>query len=117
MSRATDVIDFIQLLKIPEGSKVGEPLVLEKFQRDFVKAIYDNKHGTRSAFLSVARKNGKSALIAAILLAHIVGPEAKRNTQVVSGARSRDQAALVWALAVKMIDLEPALQDITHINS
>jgi phage terminase large subunit-like protein len=115
MSRADLVIEFIECLKIPEGAKVGEPLVLEKFQKKFIRDIYDNPKGTRKAYLSVARKNGKSALIAAILLAHIIGPEAKQNSQVVSGARSRDQAALVWALAAKMIDLDPALQEVAHI--
>ena len=51
-----------------------------------------------------------TAFIAAILLAHIVGPEAVLNSQIISGARSRDQAALVFNLAVKMIHLNPELE-------
>ena len=66
-----------------------------KFQKQFILEVNDNPAGTSRAYLSVARKNGKSALIAAILLAHIVGPEAKQNSQIISGARSRDQAALL----------------------
>jgi phage terminase large subunit-like protein len=62
-----------------------------KFQSDFIHEIYDNPVGTKRAYLSIARKNGKSALIAATALAHIVGPEAKQNSKIVSGARSRDQ--------------------------
>lgn len=115
VKRAKAVIDFIELLRIPEGAKVGEPLKLEPFQKRFITEIYSNPHGTKQAYLSVARKNGKSALIAAILLAHIVGPEAKMNSQVVSGARSRDQAALVWSLAAKMVDLSPELQEFCHV--
>ena len=116
MSKRSDaVIEFIECLHIPEGAKVGQRLKLEAFQKKFIRDIYDNPHGTRNAYLSVARKNGKSALIAAILLAHVVGPEAKQNSQVVSGARSRDQAALVWSLAAKMIDLTPGLGDFCHI--
>ena len=64
-------------------------------------SIYDNPAGTSRAYLSVARKNGKSALIAAIVLAHLVGPEAQQNSQIISGARSRDQASLVFKLLLK----------------
>ena len=113
--RSTRVIQFIECLKVPEGAKVGQPLKLEPFQKRFIQDIYDNPKGTRQAYLSIARKNGKSCLIACILLAHIVGPEARQNSQVVSGARSRDQAALVWSLAAKMIDLCPELQDYCHV--
>ena len=77
--------------------------------------VYDNPAGTSRAYMSVARKNGKSALIAAILLAHIVGPEAKQNSQIISGARSRDQAALVFKLAEKMVRLSPQLSEIIRV--
>lgn len=115
VKRSDRVIKFIECLKVPEGAKVGEPLKLEPFQKKFIREIYDNPHGTRQAYLSIARKNGKTALIACLLLAHIVGPEAKQNSQVISGARSRDQAALVWSLAAKMIDLCPELQSVCHV--
>ena len=75
---------------IPEGAQVGQPIKLMKFQRKFILDAFDNPHGTSRAYLSVARKNGKSALIAAILLAHLVWPEARQNSQITSGARSRD---------------------------
>lgn len=116
MTRGERVIAFIEaFLRIPEGEHVGQPMRLEPFQRKFITDIYDNRHGTRRAYLSIARKNGKSALIAGILLAHIVGPEAKLNTQIVSGAMSRDQAALVFSLACKMIQLSPDLQPLVRI--
>ena len=63
----------------------------------------------------MARKNGKSALIAAILLAHLVGPEERQNGQIISGARSRDQASLVFKLAEKMVRLSPDLSKIVRI--
>ena len=69
-------------------------LTFVQLQMQFIQDVYDNPHGTSRAYLSVARKNGKSALIAAVALAHIVGPEAKQNSQIISGARSRDQASL-----------------------
>jgi phage terminase large subunit-like protein len=109
MTRGNRVLSFIEkYCLVPEGSAVGNPLKLAKFQKEFIKEIYDNPHGTRRAILSISRKNGKSGLIAAIMLAHIVGPEAQQNSQIVSGAMSRDQAALVFNLAVKMLDMQPA---------
>lgn len=117
MTRGERVIAFIEAYcAVPEGKHVGKPLVLMPFQKDFLRAIYDNKDGTSRAYLSIGRKNGKSALIACIVLAHIVGPEARLNSQIISGARSREQAALVFKLAQKMIYLSPELKKITHIT-
>ena len=116
MTRGDRVIAFCQkYCLVPEGAHVGKPIKLAPFQKNFIKAIYDNKHGTRRAILGIARKNGKTALIAGIMLAHICGPEAKQNSQVVSGALSRDQAALVFNLAAKMIQLSPELSKVTRI--
>jgi len=115
-TRGEKVIRFIEALcPVPEGKLVGQKIKLLPFQRKFILNVYDNKHGTSRAYLSVARKNGKSALIAGILLAHIVGPEARQNSQIISGARSRDQAALVFKLAEKMVRLSPMLSKIIRI--
>jgi phage terminase large subunit-like protein len=117
VTRGERVIAFIETYcRIPEGSKVGQPMKLIPFQRQFILDIYDNPTAkTRRAYLSIARKNGKTALIACILLAHIVGPEAVQNSQIVSGAMSRDQAALVFELASKMIMLDNDLKRFTKI--
>lgn len=113
MTRGEKVCEFIERFCIvPEGAKVGQPIKLDHFQRKFILAIYDNPHLTSRAYLSLARKNGKTALIACILLAHLVGPEAVLNSQIISGARSREQAALVYSLASKMVSLSPVLRDL-----
>ena len=85
------------------------------FQLKFILDVFENPDGTSRAYLSFVRKNGKTALIAAIVLAHLVGPEAKQNSQIISGARSRDQASLVFKLAEKMIRLSPALSKLVRI--
>ena len=115
-TRADRVIKFIQTyIFTPEGAHVGKPMILENFQKDFIKDVYSNPHGTRRAYLSLARKNGKSALISALLLAHIIGPERVQNSQIVSGARSRDQAALVYDLAAKMLNMQPKFQGLYRL--
>lgn len=114
--RADRIIAFIErYLRVPEGEHVGKPIKLADFQIEFIRAVYGNKAGTRRAYLSLPRKNGKTGLIAALLLAHVVGPEAAQNSQVVSGARSRDQAALVWNLAAKMCELSPEIRPLVRI--
>ncbi|MBD2785511.1 terminase large subunit [Xenorhabdus sp. DI] len=116
MTRGERVIAFIERFCIvPEGELIGQPMRLDDFQKRFILAIYDNPYRTDKAYLSIARKNGKTGLIAGILLAHLVGPEAVQNAQIISGAMSREQAAIVFNLAVKMINLNPRLQDIVHI--
>ena len=116
MTRAARIIEFItRFIVTPDGAQVGQPMVLAEFQKQFIRDVYDNPAGTRRAILSVARKNGKSGLIAGLLLAHLVGPEAKQNAQIVSGAMSRDQAALVFNLASKMVQLSPKLSSIVRI--
>jgi phage terminase large subunit-like protein len=113
MTRGERVCKFIETYcYVPDGKLVGKPLRLMDFQRKFILDIYDNPAGTTRAYLSIARKNGKSALIAAMVLAHIVGPEARLNSQIISGARSRDQAALVYKLAEKMVRFNPELRKI-----
>ena len=107
-TRADKVIEFLRkYIVTPEGEHVGKPMELAPFQEEFIRAIYDNPDGTRRAYLSIARKNGKSAIISGLLLCHIIGPERVLNSQIVSGARSRDQAALVYHLAEKMLNLQP----------
>lgn len=107
-TRADRIIRFIEeYLIIPEGALVGQKIKLADFQKKFIYDVYDNENNTRRAYLSIARKNAKSATIACLLLAHIIGPERVQNSQIVSGARSRDQAALVYELAAKMLNLQP----------
>ena len=116
MTRGERIIAFIEkYCIIPEGAQVGQPIKLVEFQRKFILEVFDNPAETRRGYLSIGRKNGKTALIACLLLAFLVGPEAKLNGQLVSGALSRDQAALVFNLASKMVQLSPELSKIIRI--
>jgi phage terminase large subunit-like protein len=116
VTRGEKIIRFIELFcVVPEGKMVGQPIILAEFQKQFILDIYDNPHKTRRAILSIARKNGKTGLIAGIVLAHLVGPEAQLNSQIISGARSRDQAAQVFNYASKMVMLSPRLSEIVRI--
>lgn len=103
-------------LRIPEGKFVGQPLKMAEFMREDFRAIYDNPHGTRRAIISRGRKNAKTTESAMILLLHLCGPEARPNAQLYSAAQSRDQAAILFSLAAKMVRMSPALQDVVTIR-
>lgn len=97
---------------VPEGSLVGQTVKLDVFQVAFILAVYDNPHKTSLAIFSVARKNAKTALIAFLMLAHIVGPLAVLNTRLNSGAMSRQQASEVYNYAAKSAMMSPMLKDL-----
>lgn len=116
MTRAARIIEFVErYLRVPEGKDVGQPMVLADFQKQFIVDVFDNPHGTRRAILSQGRKGGKTALIAAILAAFIVGPEARQNATAVSGALSREQASLVFRLCCLMIQQSPKLAPLVRV--
>jgi phage terminase large subunit-like protein len=101
---AADVITFIETVCfVPEGKLVGQPLRLQDWQKDILRAIYDNPAGTRRAIISMGRKNAKTTLSACLLLAHLCGPPARNrpNSELYSAAQSRDQAGIIFSLAAK----------------
>ena len=61
-----------ETLKVPTGPLTGQPFRLPDWQREWVSAALEPD--TREAGLSISRKNGKSGLIAAVLLAALCGP-------------------------------------------
>ena len=86
---------------------VGHRVVLRDWQKDIIRKIYDTP--TRRAIITMGRKNGKTSMIAMLLLVHLVGPAAKNNAQIYSAAQSRDQASIVFSLAAKMVRMSPDL--------
>lgn len=100
--------------RIPEGKFVGQPVVLRPFQRSAIKEIYDSP--TRRAIISFGRKNAKTTLSAFLLLLHLCGPEAKPNSQLYSAAQSRDQAAILFALAAKTVRMSPDLSAVVTVR-
>jgi len=75
MTQGEKVCAFIEsYCKNPEGGQVGQPIKLMKFWKQCISDAYDSQHETSRAYLRVARKNGKSALIAAVVFAYIIGP-------------------------------------------
>src|SRR5580765_8556000 len=102
---------------IPEGPDVGKPFRLRDWQKTEICKIYDNPlTTTRRAIISFGRKNGKTSLAACLLLVHLASPLAKKNSQLFSAAQSRDQAALIFGLAAKIVRMSPELIGIIVIR-
>lgn len=93
--------------RIPEGKFVGKPVKLTDKQKLWLCRIYDTP--TRLFILSMGRKGAKTTFAGFLLLLHLCGPEAVRNGHLFSDAQSRDQAAILFALAAKIVRMSPDL--------
>ncbi|MBB3934281.1 terminase large subunit [Aureimonas phyllosphaerae] len=101
MSRAARVISFLQSLPITKGPLAGKKMKLLSSQREFVEAIYgdlDDKgiRRKRIGIKSEPKGNGKTGLVAGLVLAHLLGPESEARGEVYSAAIDRGQAALIF---------------------
>lgn len=94
-------------LRIPDGPYVGQRMNLDAFQEALFYQVIDT--GAWQVVFSMARKNAKTATVAALLLVYIVGPLARQNDELASAANSRDQAGHIFRFAAKMLQMNPEL--------
>lgn len=114
-SRARRNADWIhQHLRVPEGRLVGKPVELSPEQLKWMEMIYGSP--TRTIIISLPRKNGKTSFSAMLMLLHLAGPEAVVSGQLYSAAQSRDQAAILFQLAAKMVRMSPTLNQYISVK-
>ena len=113
--KAQRVIRFIEVLKHTKGEFHGKPFELlpwqEKIVRDVFGTVREDDHTQRqytSAYIEIPKKNGKSELGAAIALNMLVNDD-EWKAEVYSCASDRQQAAIVFDVAVDMVKQSPAL--------
>ena len=107
-------------IKITSGAGAGEMFTLRPYQREWLEGIYREEAGrrmVRTAVLTMARKNGKSTLIAALGLAHLIGPEREQRGQIVIGATDRDQANVIFAEVEAMLNASPWLRVSVNVQT
>lgn len=110
MLRSTQNINWCEkFLLVPEGKEAGQPMRLPDYMKEDFRKIYDNPYGTRRAIITRGRKNAKTCESAEMLLLHLCGPEARRNSQLFSAAQSREQASLLFSYAAKMVRMSKPL--------
>lgn len=114
-TRVEKIINFMEAMKVPEGKLAGQPFRLIQSQRDFLHAVYgptdeDGLRLVKEAIFTEPRKNGKSTFTAALMLTHLTGPECRTpNAQLYSAAQDREQASLVFRLAMLMARSNPRI--------
>lgn len=114
-AKANRAIKFIETFcKHSKGELAGKPLKLALFQRAYVSALFgfvDKETGYRrytESFFFVARKSGKSTMLAAIAL-YMLMADGESGSEVYSVASKRDQANILFDQAHEMIKQSPDL--------
>lgn len=112
MPEAEQVLAFLETLPIVSGLRAGEALELLEFQRQFVRGVYgprtdDGLRLVRLAALSVARGNGKSALLSGLSLAHLLGPCLEPYGECYAAALDREQAGVLYHQTRAYIEATP----------
>lgn len=108
------IIFFEQYLRHFEGRFAGKPFLLLDWQKELLREIFGWKRKSngyrryRTAYIEVARKNGKSALCAGILL-YLLCADGEPGAQVFSVACNTDQASITFSGAKKMLQASPRL--------
>lgn len=105
--KADKVINFISKLKHFTGSHNGKSFILQEWQKFIIYSIYgwyklDGTRLVRNAYIEVARKNGKTALVAAMCLYHLIA-DGEANAQVILSATSAKQAKICFDMCDKFL--------------
>ena len=94
---------------LTEDEHAGKPVKLLDWQRHLIR----EGEGKRMIWLEIPRKNGKSAFIAMLAIAHMLeGFKNNSNPQVVLAAATREQAGILFAYVRNMILYNPELQKV-----
>lgn len=120
LSRALHAQAFIEeLLPHTKGAYARKKFILAKWQRDdIVRPLFgtvrwspeigDYVRRYQVAWIEIARKNGKTEMLAAIMLYLLIG-DGEESAEIYGVARDRDQAALCFDVAARMVTLSPEL--------
>ena len=112
--KAKHAINFINNLKHTKGQWRGVPFDLLPWQDKIIKDIFGTvkENGYRqynTAYIEIPKKNGKSELAAAVAL-YLTCGDGEWGAEVYGCAADRQQASIVFDVAVEMVDQCPALK-------
>lgn len=114
--RAERPIQFIErFCKHSKGEWAGKPVRLELFQKAFISALFgfiDKDTGLRKyreTLFLVARKNGKSTLLAGIAL-YMLLADHEAGAEIYSCATKKDQAKIIFDEVCNMVNQSPQLR-------
>lgn len=115
-SRADKAIKFIELLSHTKGAFYGQPFKLLPWQKNLVANVFgtvrDDKPDTRQysmAYTEIPKKQGKSELGAAVAL-YLLCADGEQRAEVYGCAADRQQASIIYDVAVDMVRQQPVLK-------
>lgn len=113
--RGLRVVKFIELLRYGSGIKKGEKITLEAWQHWLLVLIFGwvrKDNGERrfnNVYISLPKKNGKTALIAWVMLYCLIG-EKTMNFSGICAAYSEKQAAMIHREIKAVLKVTPGLK-------
>ena len=112
--KAKRTVDFINCLKHTKGKWRGQPFELLPWQEAVIRDVFGTvkKNGYRqynTAYVEIPKKNGKSELAAGVALYMTCGDN-EWGAEVYGCASDRQQASIVFDVAVDMVEQCPALK-------
>ena len=112
--KAQHAVDFIRCLKHTKGQWRGVPFDLLPWQDEIIRDLFGTVKETgyrryNTAYIEIPKKNGKSELAAAVALLMTCG-DGEWGAEVYGCASDRQQASIVFDVAVDMVDQCPALR-------
>ena len=111
---ARHAIEFFGHLRHSTGEWANQPFELQPWQAFVIGSLFgwkraDGLRRFRTAYVEVARKNGKSVLLAGAALYALIA-DGEPGSHVYAAATTRDQARIVFGEAERMIDASPPLR-------
>lgn len=112
-------IAFFSVLRHWKGEWGGKPVHLEPCQQFWVWSLFgwkraDGTRRFRTAYLEVARKNGKTTIAAGIGL-YLAFVDGELGAEVYSAATKRDQAKISHRDATEMVKRSPQLKNLIGV--
>ena len=111
---ARHAIEFFGHLRHSTGEWANHPFDLQPWQAFVIGALFgwkraDGLRRFRTAYVEVARKNGKSVMLAGTALYALVA-DGEPGSHVYAAATTRDQARIVFGEAERMVEASPPLR-------
>ena len=120
-SRAKHVWAFFQdWLRHSKGRFSGKPFELLDWQAEMLGELFgwvrvsDNTRRYRVAYISTAKKQGKSTLLAGIGL-YLLVMDGENGAEIYGAAADREQASVVFREAASMVRASPMLSEILEV--
>jgi DNA-binding GntR family transcriptional regulator len=112
--KAERTVKFISLLNHTKGVWYGQPFELLPWQDKIIRDVFgtvkeDGYRQYNTAYVEVPKKNGKSELAAAVAL-YLTCGDGEWGAEVYGCAADRQQASIVFDVAVDMVEQSPALK-------